>query len=110
MHEIIIQGLYPAQLHWIHKRETQLRHGVHPPTTESVKGGSVPAIWQKPVTTLAWSTARLYCYSISVRIQRINRHPIYRSTNPTAVSLRGHRREVPPALARLELTPVTRLQ
>ncbi|GFU98455.1 hypothetical protein TNCV_3652861 [Trichonephila clavipes] len=36
------------------------------------------------------------CYSIRAKIKRVNPPHLICSTNPTAVSLRGHRREVPP--------------
>ncbi|GFT30257.1 hypothetical protein TNCV_3467101 [Trichonephila clavipes] len=75
----------------------QLHPGVPPPTTESNKGGSVPVIWQNPSSALTWSTPRIQCYSIRVGIQQVNPPPLNCSTNPTSMSLRGHRREVPPA-------------
>ncbi|GFU56765.1 uncharacterized protein TNCV_4041681 [Trichonephila clavipes] len=80
------------------RTRTQLRSGVPPPTTEFNKEGSVPVIWpKKPGTAPTWSTPRIECYSIRARNQRVNPTPLICSTNPTALSPRGHRREVPPA-------------
>ncbi|GFU81750.1 hypothetical protein TNCV_3086621 [Trichonephila clavipes] len=63
----------------------------------SNKGGCVPVIWQKPSAALTWSTPRIKCYSIMARIHRVNPPPLICSTNPTTMSLRGHRREALPA-------------
>ncbi|GFT35560.1 uncharacterized protein TNCV_4870581 [Trichonephila clavipes] len=73
-----------------------LHSGVLPPTTESSKGGSGAVIWQKPGMALTWSTSRI-CYSIRVRIEQVNPTPFICSTNPIAVSLRGHQIEVSPS-------------
>ncbi|GFU03119.1 hypothetical protein TNCV_2911761 [Trichonephila clavipes] len=66
------------------------------PTTESNKGGSVPVIWQNQVR-------RLPEYTQNIMLQHQNEDPtgnpatLICSTNPTTVSLWGHRREIPPA-------------
>ncbi|GFT76725.1 hypothetical protein TNCV_335871 [Trichonephila clavipes] len=77
---------------------TELHPGVPPPTTESNKGGSVPVIWQKT----RHGAYLKYTQNIMLQHQGedptgINPTPLICSTNPTAVSLRRLRREVPPA-------------
>ncbi|GFU59802.1 hypothetical protein TNCV_4343571 [Trichonephila clavipes] len=77
--------------------EKKLHSGVPPPTTESNKGGSVPVIWQKT----RHGAYLEYIQNIMLQHQGEdptgNPTPLICNTNPTAVSLRGHRREVPPA-------------
>ncbi|GFT99295.1 hypothetical protein TNCV_3161941 [Trichonephila clavipes] len=76
---------------------TELHPGVPPPTTESNKGGSVPVIWQKT------RHGAYLKYTQNIMLQHQGEDPTGKpdtlicSTNPTAVSLRRLRREVPPA-------------
>ncbi|GFU07444.1 hypothetical protein TNCV_3210501 [Trichonephila clavipes] len=81
-------------------KRNKLHSGVlHPPPSEFQQRRQCAGhLWQKPGTALAHKVHPEYNATASGRGDPTGKpDTLIRSTNPTAVSLRGLRREVPPA-------------